>query len=153
MKFIKVKDLKYAKPIYEINNDALSRKYSVNVKKIKFKNHLRWLKKNINNKNKKIYLTEINNNIVGLVRIEKIKKNSFKISWAIAKKYRRRKYGKNMLKAFVNKFKGNYIAKIKNINYPSLKMSRFAGFVIKNSSTFIHSSSLDHPCLLIVHLI
>ena len=134
MKFIKIKNLKYAETIYKINNDPISRKYSVNVKAINFKKHLIWLKKNIDNKNKKIYLTKINNTIVGLVRTEKDKKNFFKISWAIAKKYRKKKYGKKMLKAFVNKFKENYKAKIKHINRPSLKMAKFAGFIIKNKN-------------------
>ena len=34
-----------------------------------------------------------------------------------------------MLKSFVSKYPKNYIAKIKKINTPSVKMANFSGFV------------------------
>lgn len=135
IKFKIVTNLSHAKIIYEINNDPMSRRLSVKVKKINYKNHLIWLNKNIKDQNKKIYLTVINNKIVGIIRTEKDKNNISKISWAVSKNQRRKKYGKKMLKSFVNKYPKNYIAKIKKINTPSIKMANFSGFISKSKSS------------------
>ena len=101
IKFKIVTNLSHAKIIYEINNDPMSRRFSVKVKKINYKNHLIWLNKNIKDQNKKIYLTVINNKIVGMIRTEKDKNNISKISWAVSKTKEEKNMEKKCLKVLL----------------------------------------------------
>ena len=133
IKFEKLKNTKAAKIIYKINIDKTARKYSVNTKKFSYKSHLIGLKKIINSRNSKIYLTKVNNKIIGLIKIKK-NKNQTLISWNVKKNYRKKGYGKKMLSGFVNRFKSNYEAKIKNTNIPSIKICKFSGFTLKRKN-------------------
>ena len=56
MKFYQVKDLKYAKEIYNLNNSSFVRKHSENSKHFSYKNHLSWMNKLINSKNNRAFV-------------------------------------------------------------------------------------------------
>ncbi len=125
--FKKVNNSRFSELIYEINNDPLTRKYSVNSKSFSFKKHKAWLKKTLKSKSKKIYLVIENKNVVGLIRL-KVERNKNYLSWAVKKRFRGKNIGKKMLKGYVQKNKKVFFAKIKKNNIRSIKVCEYAGF-------------------------
>ena len=75
--FKKVNNDRFSELIYEINNDPLTRKYSVNSKSFSFNKHKLWLKKILKSKNKKIYLVIKKKNVVGLIRSKVERKKNY----------------------------------------------------------------------------
>ena len=138
--FVEIKNLKYSKLIYKINNDYTVRKFSSKPKRFTYKIHLLWMKNILKNKIESIFLVKIKKKTLGIVRKKKIKKRYY-LSWVINKKFKNRGHGKNMLKQFVSRRKRKYIAKIHNSNVASIKIATLAGFKkqkhSKNFSTFI----------------
>ena len=67
---IKKKDLLL---VYNWSNDNLVRKNSINKKKILLKNHTEWFKKKIKSNKDMIYISRINSEPFGMVRMEKKK--------------------------------------------------------------------------------
>jgi RimJ/RimL family protein N-acetyltransferase len=127
--FKALNNFKYAKKIYEINNDKDSRKFSFSKKKFTYKSHLLWLDKILKKKQTNIYLYFSKKNIIGTIKSER-KKDFNHLSWALVKKYRGKNYGKKILKLFVKKFGKKFIAKVHANNIASLKMCDAAGFVL-----------------------
>ena len=127
IKFFNVKDEKYSETLFKINNDPLARKFSTNTKKISFKKHSIWLKKNLQNNKETIYLSVYKNKIIGLIRIKSLRKKKY-LSWAIKNNFKGKGLGKRMLKTFVNKKKNEFFAKIKKNNIPSIKTCEHSGF-------------------------
>ena len=124
--FQRVKNLKYAKKIYNVSVEKLVRKNSVNKKKFSYIEHINWLKKKIKkNAKEKIFLVMMKKKIIGIIRV---KKKKF-LSWVILKKFRNKKLGSLMLKTFVSKYKEEYYAQIKKNNIPSIKICVKAGFI------------------------
>ena len=126
---IKEKDLLLT---YNWSNDDLVRKNSISKKKILLKNHTSWFKKKINSNKDIIYISCINSNPVGMVRMEK-KKNFFYLSYLISKKFRKKGLGFKMLSIFLKKFykKSPYLkvkACILKNNYASIKIFEKVGF-------------------------
>ena len=76
---IKKKDLLL---VYNWSNDNLVRKNSINKKKILLKNHTEWFKKKIKSNKDMIYISRINSEPFGMVRMEK-KKNFFYLSYLV----------------------------------------------------------------------
>ena len=135
-------NLKYSKILFKINNEKLSRKYSVSKKKFSYKSHLNWLKKILSSRKTKIYFYLVNKTIVGTIRTE-AKKDQKYLSWAIGKEYRGRNLGKKMLIAFVKRHGKKFIAKIHRNNFASLKMCHSAGFkVYREGKKFMYFKKL-----------
>ena len=125
--FKKIYKVVFSKKIWHINNDSLSRKFSLNTKKFSYKRHIKWLRKVLKKKTEEIYLVKKKNTIIGIIRCKKIKK-LFYLSWSLDKKYRNKGYGKIMLKEFVESKNKTFFAKIKKENKASIHISKFAGF-------------------------
>ena len=73
-KFIKVKNLKYSKYIYDINSNYSARKFSSKPKKYSYRTHLSWIKNVLKNKLEVIFLIKIKNNNLGIIRKKKVRK-------------------------------------------------------------------------------
>ena len=131
--FKKINNEKNAEIIFEINNDPIVRKQSVNSKRFSFESHLKWLKKVLRNKKENIYFVIKNTHVVGIIRL-KIKNKKNYLSWAVHKQFRGKNIGKKMLKEFVEKNKKKYFAKIKKNNIRSIKICENAGFEIFRKS-------------------
>ena len=86
---IKIAKLSDARFIYNLRNDNISRKYSINRKKIKYGDHLIWLKNKLKKKGDKVFII-YNGNIkktIGYVRFDKFD-FYLRVSIAIQKKFR-----------------------------------------------------------------
>lgn len=127
LKFEKVIDKKYAKEIYKINNDKISRKNSLSSRKFKYSTHLVWLDKVIKDKSESIYLAFNKKKIIGLIREKKIF-NKLYLSWALEKSSRGKKIGEKLLKKFTKINKKKYYAQILDKNISSIKICKKSGF-------------------------
>ena len=70
-KFRKIEDLNFAKEIYDISIDPLSRKFSKDTRKFSFNSHLKWLIKIISSKKNDIFIFENQNKIIGFIILKK----------------------------------------------------------------------------------
>ena len=113
--------------IYLLRNKNYVRQQSLEVHKIKFKHHVNWFKKFLQNKNNIIYLIIYKKQRVGYIRIEK-KIGKFLTSWALVKKFHGKGIlSKNLKKATMNK-KLKYKAIIKKENVASIRVANKSGF-------------------------
>ena len=90
---IRQANIKDAKFIFELKNDLLSRRYSLDTKQIDFKGHLQWFKKKLNIKKDKIFIVykdSLKKNKISYIRFDK---NSLftRVSIAIDRKFRKKK--------------------------------------------------------------
>lgn len=125
--FERVKDLSFAKEIYEISIDPISRKFSKNTKKFSFSSHLKWLKKIILSKKNNIFIFKNKEKVIGFIILKKKIKYSY-LSWAINPNLRGLNYGKKMLRSFIKKYPKKYIAEVKDNNHVSNNLCLKCGF-------------------------
>ena len=114
---------KHIKYLYKLRNDKDVRKFSINNKIIKYKDHKLWFEKKINSKNNLIYIFLLKNNYkVGYVRFEKTKSLTY-VSIAISKKHRDKGFSKIILdNAEKLTGKDNFFAKVKKKNIRSISL-------------------------------
>lgn len=113
--------------LLNLRNKKYVQKQSFNEKKIKKKNHLEWLKKNIKNNKIQIFIFGKNKKInYGYVSMKK-EISKIYLSWAILKKYNSKNYTTSALKRTTNK-KKKYFAQIKDNNIASQIVALKAGF-------------------------
>lgn len=131
-KFLRVKNSRYSKIIYDINNDLSVRKFSKNPNQFTFDQHKKWLKTIFKKENEKIFLIKFQEKIIGVVR-SKRKRIRTNLSWAIKKKFRNLGHGKYFLKKFTKR-NLKFSATIHEDNISSIKIAYFSGFKIKNKN-------------------
>lgn len=112
--------------VFKLSNDDEVRKYSYNVNKIKYEDHIKWFKEKINDEKCLFLIIEDEDNFIGQVRFD-IEKNEAIINISISKNYRSKGLSKDIMfmsidylnnkKTFVKKIK----AYIKETNVISRK--------------------------------
>ena len=129
MRIESLNNLTLAKEIYKLNNSKYVRGNSKNKTQFTYKEHLKWMKKNIISKNINSFTLTDNKVFIGIISSKK-KGSKFFLSWSVKRIFRNKGYGKKMLKFVNSKFPKNYFAKIKTKNIYSLKMCLGCGFKI-----------------------
>lgn len=127
---------KYLKTIYNFRKDRLVKKNSLSKKKINFKKHSLWVKKNIKIKYNKIYIFLKNNTPIGTCSVIK-KNNFFFFNYLIKKNFRSKGYSKLMIRLFLKKIKLSIIrnriyAKVVKRNKISYKLLLKNKFILKS---------------------
>lgn len=112
--------------LFNLRNKKYVQKVSFNKKKIKKKNHLEWLKKNLKNNKIEIFIFGKNKKINYGYVAKKKKINKIYLSWAILKQYNSKNFTTLALKKITNKKK--YCAQIKINNIASQIVALKAGF-------------------------
>ncbi len=143
--------LKDTRFIYNLRNDIISRKHSLNKKKIKYKDHFFWLKKKINKKRDKIFIicNKTANKNIAYVRFDKMDLFT-RVSIAIDKKFRGRGFSKNILSMAENQLNKVSIlfAEVNKKNIASYKLFEKNNYVLlnkkKNFFQFIKILNKDH---------
>tara|TARA_Y100001980_G_C14502108_1_gene277983 strand:+ start:193 stop:822 length:630 start_codon:yes stop_codon:yes gene_type:complete len=139
--YFKIKRLskKYLDFLYNLRNDPLSIKYSLNKKKILYKEHKNWYKRLINSQNTKCFIfVNKKNNPIGYVRFL-IKNFQAEVSIAVIDEYRGKGISSDILylaekKLKVKKFK----AKVNILNFKSISLFKSLGYTItKKDKNFI----------------
>ena len=81
---------------FNLANEKVARKWSLNPSKIKYLGHFRWLKKKLKKKDFYFWKLMKKSKCFGLVRIEKIKKK-YELSYLISQKFRGKRLGSKMI--------------------------------------------------------
>ncbi len=122
-----------SKDILEWRNDSLSRKFSINSKLINRTDHLKWLKKNLNNSNNYLFICLFNRQKVGFVRYEKKKNDRFYVSINMNPKFRNKGLAARILinsqnRKKIKETKLLLYARIKINNLRSIRAFKKAGY-------------------------
>jgi len=114
-------DIKF---LFKIRNDSQTRKNSFIQKKIKYIDHIDWLKLKLLDRNCRIYILKKNNIKIGQIRFD-IKNNKVEIDFGIANNHRNKGYGTILLSRGIKlKFLKKYmlIGKVFKNNKNSFKI-------------------------------
>ena len=119
--------ISHSKLIWEWRNDKETRKMSLNSGFINWLDHKSWFKKILYDTNTYIYLGKLNNQMIGIIRFNKIEDDLdiYKVNINIAPSMRSKGFGKTLLKKGIKEFcyentTAKYLkAEIKNNNNKS----------------------------------
>lgn len=119
--------------ILKWRNDPLSRKFSINSKPINKNDHLKWLRKNLDNSNNYLFVCLVNGQKVGFVRYEKKKHDRFYVSINLNPKFRNKGLAARILinsqnRKKIKEAKLILYARIKVDNLRSIKVFKKAGY-------------------------
>lgn len=133
--------------IFNWSNDELVRSQSFNSGKINFEEHTQWFRSKLSNNFSTLYIIELANNPIGLVRFEKDEDHSV-VGLLVDPKYRGKGFSSYMLiKSCEKYFQLNtnpILAYIKKTNIASIKAFEKAGFSflkeveVKENSAFLY---------------
>ena len=127
-----------AKILYLWRNDSMTRLSSHNTNKIKWNDHINWLKSMLDNKDKKIFIAKSNGKPVGTVRAEYID-NVYKLSWTVSPESRGKDIGKKMVRLLANKINAPIRAEIKKENVASAKIAEYSGMkLLREDSNILY---------------
>ena len=123
--------------IFNWRNDNLSRQMFFSSNILTFKEHSNWFHKSLLNKDRKLYLGEVNGEKIGICRFDFNKKNSSsEVSININPKMRSLGFGKRFLFQCIEDYLSinnhELLAKIKSKNKSSLKIFDYVGFNINS---------------------
>jgi len=123
--------------LFNLVNDARVRAYSFNKKKISFRNHVKWLKKILINKNNKIMIFIVNKIRAGQVRVEK-DSSGYKLDYSISNEFRGMNFGSKMLNLFIKSSNlSNIYALTKKNNFSSIKCLQKVNFSKVSSKKYL----------------
>ena len=123
------------KSIFNWRNNNLTREMFFESEIINFKDHSNWFKETLANKNRKLYIGEVNRKKIGVCRFDFNKKNSSsEVSINMNPKMRSLGLGKRFLFQCIEDYSNiehhELSAKIKSKNKASLKIFNYVGFNI-----------------------
>lgn len=126
--------------LFDWANDPTTRMNAFSTEMIPFDTHILWLQSKLDNvENCKLYIIETIKGIpIGQVRLDRIEKNTWELSYLVSPLFRKRGFGKKVIGLAIEYFmlsKCNFmiVAKVKASNVPSQKIFRNIGFVENRS--------------------
>lgn len=131
--------------IFNWANDYEVRANSFNTDTIKYEEHVEWFKSIIKQDISIMYILKIENEKIGLVRLDKISIDKYLISYSIAKEYRGKGFGTILLRLIKEKYNPRLlIGKVKKDNIASIKAFQNAGYYMKEESDIYIFYSKDY---------
>ena len=134
--------------LFNWRNDPLTRSMSRNNNQIHFFDHEEWLKDSLSNRDKVIYIVEIDYQPIGVVRFDKLDEYKYEVNIDINSEFRGNNYGFKVTAMGINQIQKDRGAKeifstVKKVNLPSLKLFERLGFQRKNSDETYNYYLLD----------
>ena len=120
--------------VFDLSNDDLVRKNSINKNKIEWADHVNWFNKRIKNTDEPFYIAETSEGkFIAQIRFDK-EYDYFVISVSINKLFRGKGYGADLIKEATKKLnKYPVVAYVKPDNIPSQKAFVKAGYIYQES--------------------
>jgi len=124
-----------AKLYYDWANDPVVRKMAFHSEPIPWDNHIRWFKEKVASPKSHLLLCYYNNQPVGQVRFDVQKNGEAEIDISIAKEFRSKGFGKQVLSSAVEYEKSKYgisafVSEVKVENVSSQKTFLAVGFIL-----------------------
>tara|TARA_Y100001968_G_C19451332_1_gene768866 strand:- start:5575 stop:6042 length:468 start_codon:yes stop_codon:yes gene_type:complete len=137
--------------IWTWRNDPMTRKMSINEEKVSWEQHSSWYKKVLLDKNRKLYVGELKDIPVGMVRFDKSDNEEFiyEVSITIAPYFRGKGFGKKLLMISLEKLLDEvkecklFRAEIKKNNESSKNIFKSCGFVSSECKSQIYTYELS----------
>lgn len=126
-------------------NDYEVRANSFNTDEIKYDEHVKWFESMIKKDISSMYILEIQNKKIGLVRLDKISIDKYLINYSIAREYRGKGFGTMLLRLIKEKYILKLlIGKVKKDNIASIKAFQNAGYYMKEEPDMYIFYSKDY---------
>lgn len=116
------------KILLEWRNDKITRQNSFNSDLISVNKHKEFIKNTLINSDRNLFILEYNETPVGTIKEERLDKDEFELSYTICPKHRGKKIGQIMISLYLIERKGYFLCKVKEENFPSIKMIEKLGF-------------------------
>jgi len=119
--------------LYVWANDPVTRAQSFNQKQISYGEHVEWFQNSLQNPNRRLYVAAHDGNYIGMYRLD-LDGQEAEISYSIAPGFRKKGYGRELLKAGENLVKKDLpqiktlIAQVKQDNTPSNNLFTSLGY-------------------------
>lgn len=134
---------KYSELIWNWRNDPITREYSFCDKFITWEEHKIWYQKVLEDISTKLFIGEINDEPVGVIRFRNLRdnKSTYEININIAPIYRGKGIGKKLLKSSLIKIReydhkiDTVIANVKTNNKASKSLFKKSGFTLVKNDT------------------
>lgn len=146
---LKLATIKDAKKIFNWQLEPQIRKYFRNPSVPTFNEHLKWLKKSIKDKYRKIFIIKFKNNYCGFLRLDWLDFGIYEISILISKKWQQKKIGKHSILAlrkilpFIT-----LVAEVHKDNHNSKKFFSSCGFDKIGNNKFRQKGFKSKTCLI-----
>ncbi len=119
--------LQDASLLLQWRNDPVTRLASHNTQEITLEDHFLWLKKLLENSNRRLFIAEVEGLPIGTVRADLEENGVTELSWTIAPEARGKGFGKEMVALLAKQIQGPIRAEIKVGNISSIKIAEFSG--------------------------
>ena len=137
----------HSETIWEWRNDPITRKMSVNSKKVSWEEHTSWYEKILLDKCRKLYVGEEEGIPIGVVRFDKCDDDEYvyEVSINISPAYRKKGFGKQLLTHGIRKLLNEvenckFIrAEVKKDNLSSNKLFKSFGFIFIGDKSVMNS--------------
>ena len=130
--------LKDSRFLLELHNSNIMKKKFFSKNKILLKDHINWLNEKL--KNKMLFIC-ISKYRIGYIRYDKLNRNNLSVSIAVKEKYKRKGFGRLMLKNSIRKkhiSKFSIYAYVKDSNLISKNFFLSNGFVYLRKNIYIY---------------
>ena len=132
------------KLVFDWANDETVRKSSFNVEPIKYENHIEWFRKIMESSDSFMYIFEVAEVEVGIIRLDRINEYAYLINYSVAKEHRGKGYATLLLQLVKDTYNGSLlVGKVKSTNIGSLKAFIKAGYFEESQDDIKVFYSLD----------
>lgn len=116
--------------LFRWRNDPVTRNASHNTQEITIEEHEAWLRNILADKDRRIYIAEVDREPVGTVRAD-YENGVHRLSWTVAPDFRGRGCGKDMVLALLEELKSPVRAEVKADNIASRRIAESAGMELE----------------------
>lgn len=130
--------------LFRWRNDPATRKASLNTQEITIEEHETWLRSALADKDRRIYIAEVDGEPVGTIRAD-YESGIYRLSWTVGPDFRGKGYGKDMVLALVEELKSPVRAEVKADNIASRRIAESAGMKLEREEGGILYFSRERP--------
>ena len=144
-KFFNLREVKKSdwEVLLEWRNDKITRQNFFNSDLVSVSEHKEYIKNMITNPNRKLFILEYNEILVGTIREDRLDKDEFELSYTISPMYRGKKIGQIMISLYLIERKGYFLCEVKEENFPSIKMIEKLGFKLLKTENRVNFYELN----------
>ena len=131
------------KVLLDWRNDKITLQNFFSFDLVSVSDHKEYIKNMITNPNRKLFILEYNEILVGTIREDRLDKDEFELSYTIGPTYRGKKIGQILMSLYLIERKGSFLCEVKEENIPSIKMIEKLGFKLFNTEKKVNYYKLN----------
>ena len=131
------------KVLLDWRNDKITLQNFFSFDLVSVSDHKEYIKNMITNPNRKLFILEYNEILVGTIREDRLDKDEFELSYTIGPTYRGKKIGQILMSLYLIERKGSFLCEVKEENISSIKMIEKLGFKLFNKEKRVNFYKLN----------